>query len=90
MCMCTGMFLLKTAYGYGKRMFMRRFGDCVVYTYQFHVPCGSCRRAVFLISTFAGSMRGRSKVEPGCCKLSCTLSPHDVKNISTVIEQSQS
>ena len=29
MLLCTGMFLLKTAYGYGKRMFMRRFGDCV-------------------------------------------------------------
>ena len=27
-----GMFLLKTTYGYGKRMFMRRFGDCVVHT----------------------------------------------------------
>ena len=26
MFMCTGMFLLKTAYGYGKRMFMRRLG----------------------------------------------------------------
>ena len=55
-CMCTGMFLLKTAYGYGKRVFMRRSGDCVVYTYQFHVPCGSCKCAVFLVSTFAGSM----------------------------------
>ena len=56
MFMCTGMFLLKTAYGYGKRVFVRRSGDCVVYTYQFHVPCGSYKRAVFLVSTFAGSM----------------------------------
>ena len=53
MFMCTGMFLLKTAYGYGKRAFVRRSGDCA---YQFHVPCGSCKRAVFLVSTFAGSM----------------------------------
>ena len=51
-----GMFLFKTAYGYGKRMFMRRFRDCVVYTYQFHVQCRSCKRAVFLVSTFAGGM----------------------------------
>ena len=55
--MCTGMFLLKTAYGYGKRAFVRRSGDCVVYTYQFHLPCGSCNHVLcFLVSTFAGSM----------------------------------
>ena len=75
MFMCTVMFLLKTAYGYGKRMFMRRLGDYLVYTYQFHVLCGSC---VFLVSTFAGSIWGRSKMEPDSCKLSYIM-----KNMTT-------
>ena len=42
--------------------------------------CGYVNMCCVLVSTFAGSMRERSKVEPVCCKLSCTLSPHDVKN----------
>ena len=59
MFMCTGMFLLKTAYGYGKRVFVRRSGDCVVYTYQFHVPCGSCKHC--LVSTLQAAYEGDPK-----------------------------
>jgi hypothetical protein len=44
---CTGiLFLLKTAYGYGNRVFVRRLEDCVADTYLFvyhvdhrHVLC---------------------------------------------------
>ena len=56
---------------------------------MYHVDYILC--AVFVVSTFAGDMGGRSKVEPVLCEsMLCTLSPHDVKNIPTVIEQSQS
>ena len=58
MFMCTGMFLLKTAYGYGKRVFVRRSGDCVVYIYQFHVPCGSCN---FLFPLLQAACEGDPK-----------------------------
>lgn len=62
MFMCTGMFLLKTAYGYGKRMFMRRLGDCLVYTYQFHVPCGSCKHVLcFLFPLLQAACEGDPK-----------------------------
>ena len=57
--MCTGMFLLKTAYGYGKRVFVRRSGDCVVYTYQFHVPYGPCKHELcFLFALLQAACEG--------------------------------
>ena len=89
MFLCTGMFLLKTAYGYGKRVFMRRSGDCVVYKYQFHVPCGSCKHVLcFLFHLLQAACVKDPKWNQFYVSCHNTLSPHNVKK--NILKQSQS
>ena len=91
MFMCTGMFLPKTAYGYGKRAFVRRSGDCVVYTYQFHVPCGSCKHVLyFLFPLLQAAREGDPKWNQFAVSLSCALSPHGIKNNYTNCHRAKS